>query len=160
MPKISSHLANWLKISARSLTDCLIWNFEFNQYVKYCKKDYFLVFFFMFCLSIISQIAWMWIYFSHYVKYCKHFFCVCFVRISLCPFKATLRLHFVNRSYNCLFYIFFELFCLCFVLKATLRLHLFEHPNPFAYKYLGHYGSGISCQYGAFSRRYVQKWVI
>ena len=25
-----------------------------------------------------------------------------------------------------------------------------------AYKYLGHYGSGISCQYGAFSRRYVK----
>jgi hypothetical protein len=34
------------------------------------------------------------------------------------------------------------------------------HPNPLAYTYLGHYGSGISCQYGAFSRRYVQKWAI
>jgi hypothetical protein len=29
-----------------------------------------------------------------------------------------------------------------------------------AYKYLGHYGSGISCQYAAFSSRYVQKRVI
>ena len=38
MPKISSHLAKWLKMSALSLTDCLIGNFEFSQYVKYCKK--------------------------------------------------------------------------------------------------------------------------
>ena len=156
MPLTASHLAKWLKISARSLTNCLIWNFEFNQYVKYCKKLFFCVFFSCFvCLLFhkLPECEFISVIMSNIVNT----FCVCFVRISLCPFKATLRLHFVNRSYNCLFYIFFELFCLCFVLKATLRLHLFEHPNPFAYKYLGHYGSGISCQYGAFSRRYVQK---